>query len=343
MSDASGDPLYRSDSRTAPSGSQQADLAPVSDQPPEHWEQQAAQREAEEPPPPSDPLGAQPDQAAADSPDPSSPTPTAQTAPSTVAPQPQPAPEPTPQSAPITSEDSAAPAPAQTHDGSIEAAQSHGSTVTVGGETAWTDPGGDHVRSGEISIDASQATTLGGAMSIGQSADGLSGLIGTPTSMIGTALPVAEAALAQAVAAAQGGLAVIHDGGLTQVLTQVATVPASLEAITTEGLQPVSHALETVSSLTAPAIDAGLGEAIGVLTGPAEAVDDSLGAIDLVPIIDVAPAAPPSGLLASLFTPHEVATGGTTEAASHDLVPDIDLGGLMGPIDDHPDLGLPGL
>jgi hypothetical protein len=350
MSDASGDPLYRSDSRAAPSGAQQADLAPVSDQPSEHWEQQAVQRDAEDPAAPStDPMGFQPQPQPSDegratpgsAGDRSGPE--TQPAPSSAPPAAEPA---SAQNAPpSTQADARGGGGGRTQDSSWTAAVDHGSTVTFGGGMAWSDPAGDHVRSGDVSVNLSHATTVGGALGMAAFADQggsvLSGL--NPTH----GLSGAEGALNQAIAAAQGAVATVHEAGLAEALDQVATLSDTLDVALDPALQSASSALDGLSSMTS-SLDDGLGQAaVGVepLTGAVMDASSLLGAGALEDIGEAssAPSGPGPGLLASLFTPTAAVAPDPAGPTPHDALPDLDLGGLLGSPDDHPDLGHLGL
>jgi hypothetical protein len=376
MSDASGDPLYRSDTRAAPSGAQQADLAPVSDQPSDHWEQQAAQRDAEDPAAPStDPMGAEPQPQAANNEEttPAAPNgqpgPAVQSAASTASPAPSAsaasAQDGSPSFPQATESDAGQ---GQARDASTAAVLDHGSSLALGGQMAWSDPGGDHVRSGEISVNLSQATIVGGALNMAAFGDeggsGLSGL--APTNLSSSA----EAALSQAVAAAQGAVAMAHGATVSAALDQVTALPAALDGALDPVLQSTSSALDGLSSVAAP-IDAGLGQANdavthlsadildpGVTTGPiasaVEPLSDSLsdaGALlsdsdELLDDLGATPEAssgPSQGLLASLFTPADSGSSGANVPVVHEALPDLDLGGLLGSADDHADLGHLGL
>lgn len=373
MSDASGDPLYRSDTRAAPSGAQQADLAPVSDQPSEYWEQQAAQRAAEDPAaPPTDPMGAQPQPASSDE---------GIASPASADAQPEQTAQPAPSSAPSTVEPASAqtaPQPStptdtddarhgQTWGAATAADIEQDSSVTLGGEVAWSDPAGDHVRSGEVSVNLSQATTVGGELGAAAFGDQggliLSGLTG-PNSLSG-----AEGPLNQAIAAAQGVVAIVQGGGLSDAIDQAGTLPATLEAALDPALQTASAALDGLPSLTSP-LD-GLGQvdeavsqlsseglesvltadpiasAVEPLTGAFADAGSLLGvgthAVDDIGDASSASSGPAPGLLASLFTPNEADAPVAESSILHDALPDLDLGGLLGSPDDQPDLGSLGL
>ncbi len=366
MSDASGDPLYRSDTRAAPSGAQQADLAPVSDQPAEHWEQQAAQRQAEAPADaPADPLGAQPQAAdntggewASPGNAPQDPTPSSQV--SAVS-----APASPPAQGGAASPHSRDYAPAeQAREGSSTAALDHNSTLALGGQMAWSDPGGDHVRSGEISVDLAQATTVGGELGLdapGHQAGSVFSALMPSQILSGT-----EPALSQAAASAHGVVGTLDEGNLPGVLEQATEVSNDLGHAFEPALHEALTALDELSFVNAPTA-ADLGSAaedlgnlpsdvggLATATGPIALASGPLPdllsdqgslretSLDLTDGSGSAPGAspePPVGLLASLFTPVDTVTPNGDTPISGDGLPDIELGGLLGSSDDHPDPG----
>lgn len=352
MSEASGDPLYRSDTRTAPTGSQQADLAPVNDQPDEHWEQQAEARSSEGSAP-IDPMGAQPPPEFDTSTDEDG----AQTSP--VRPNEAVVPTSAPsQPAPATAKE-APPQSDESHNENHAGAATfdHGAHIPIGGELAWSDPQGDHVRSAEISVDASQTTTVGSALTMANEGDA-----------------VAQGALVQAVSAANGAIGLVQANFASGPLTQVTDLASSLQQSGTSALQQVFGALGdvqgSVGSLTdtvaTTASDAGalLSDTLDGVTSLATDALGTGGVNDLMsegllsalddPLEDVAlpggltaptETAAPTGLLASLFTPQDgdTPTDSLLDTGLTDTLGGFDAGGLLGGPDDHPHLDLPGL
>lgn len=331
MSDASGDPLYRSDTRTAPNGAQQADLAPVSDQPEEHWEQQAQTREAEGQSPPPAPPG-DPDPAPDGSPDNDAQTrpadrdgdaggaPTASSS-STSGSDAQetsaPAPAPSRSESDATEKTAPSSGPGESHDGRLSVGADQ--DVTLGGEMSWSDASGDHTRSMEIGVDLNQATTLGGSV------NGL--LDGGPDFRglnVEAPLAAVQQALAQTVALTQGLGDAIDSPNLQGALgaVEAATGAVTDSLMETSAVTAVEHLTPLVST---------------------EAVSGALS--DLGDLDSGAAGAPsaPAGLLASLFSASGAPDGVETIPDHAADVSGLDLGGLFEPSDTHPDLGLPDL
>jgi hypothetical protein len=242
----------------------------------------------------------------------------------------------------------------------------------------WSDAGGDHVRSSEISVGLSQATSLGGSMPATTVGDSSGSTLSHVEQFVG--LPDAETGLTQFVAAAQGAVAGGQDSLIDPALDQISATSSLVEGALAPALASASYPALTAAAVTGALAD-GLGQTaadIGGLTAGALApvstaieaavpgadlvssiasqTDPDLGAITDIPAVfdepagNIPEAGAAPGLLAALFTPHND-TADTSAPVGHeqspelatDLAPDLDLGGFLRTTDDHVDLGHIGL
>lgn len=372
MSSASGDPLFRSDLRTTPVGAQQADLAPVSTQPDAYWVDEAAEREAAEPPSSVDPLGAQP-APAVDDPSQDDAEARADSYASNSAPPPaQPnvgagAPPPAASGASDTSASAPPSSTVRTDSGTAAPSQPPSDPEGVPSRNAEGDVVESEAATYGSSLAPSQLAQAQAATPVVEAASWES-----PVAM------VAESALAQAANASADLAATAQDLALTRALDEVADLTSELTGVASPALQAITEAGDRVSVIGDVDIDAPLSLAvddvasdalsslpspptldlapasalvsdIGIVSpGAVGAVTDDVGALtsSLVATPSALVAGPdalapePTSFLAALFTPAEDADEGSAAAGlpSIDLGDDADIGGLIGGLDDHPDL-----